>query len=319
MRLRGIDFGPIWCASGALGFFGEGYWYHKWLWPLGLSWKNCTFVAKTTTLHPRQGNMPLKDSITPAELKPKCIVVKWRKGVVLNAVGLTGPGAPWLFDQQRWQARTAPFFLSFMSVEPTLKERLKELRWFVDLFGRHRSSFAAQTIGLQLNFSCPNVGLETAKLLGEVDEALNIASALALPLVPKFNVTIPARIAKVVTENSNCDGLCVSNTVPWGQLSDRINWRELFGSEESPLKELNGGGLSGWPLLPLVVEWLQQARAAGITKPINAGGGILCADDVDALVDAGANSVSIGSVAMLRWWRMPAIIRRARHLLNGSR
>ena len=46
MQLRGVDYGPIWAASGALGFFGEGYWFHT----FGPSLDKLTFVAKTVTL-----------------------------------------------------------------------------------------------------------------------------------------------------------------------------------------------------------------------------------------------------------------------------
>jgi len=58
--MRGIDFGPVWGASGVLGFFGEGYWYHRYWKPFGLNFSGVTFVAKTTTLKERSGNMPLK-------------------------------------------------------------------------------------------------------------------------------------------------------------------------------------------------------------------------------------------------------------------
>jgi len=52
MILRGIEFGNVFNASGARGFFGEGYVYHR-LWrPFGLSYDGSTFVAKTTTLLP---------------------------------------------------------------------------------------------------------------------------------------------------------------------------------------------------------------------------------------------------------------------------
>ena len=48
MNQRVADFGPVWGASGVQGFFGEGYWFHRWV--PGLSFDGCTFVAKTTTL-----------------------------------------------------------------------------------------------------------------------------------------------------------------------------------------------------------------------------------------------------------------------------
>lgn len=106
MQLRGIHFRPVCNAAGAQGFFGEGYPHHRWWKRLGLTFENCGFVAKTTTLLKRSGNMPLADDgITPREWKPKCIVVKPLAGVVLNSVGLSGPGAKALLDDGRWQDR----------------------------------------------------------------------------------------------------------------------------------------------------------------------------------------------------------------------
>jgi dihydroorotate dehydrogenase len=114
-----------------------------------------------------------------------------------------------------------------------------------------------------------------------------------------------------------CDGICISNTIPWAALpSVGINRRALFGTDESPLERYGGGGLSGAPLLPLVAHWVYRARCVGITKHINAGGGILHPDNLDNLKTLGADSVSLGSIAILRPWRLQATIRRAHQLFN---
>ena len=309
MELRGIDFEPVFCASGAMGFFGEGYWYHKLFRPFGLNFSGCAFVAKTTTLEKRIGNMPLqKDGITPKEWIPKCIKVYPAKSIVLNAVGLSGPGAKALFDTGRWQERTEPFFLSFMSVAKALKERMLELERFVNMFKEYLSGFQL-CVGLQMNYSCPNVGLNPDELIWEIKTGLEIASVLGIPLVPKLNVLVAPEIAKEILDDQNCDGLCISNTIPFGKLSGKINWKKLFGSEISPLAEFGGGGLSGKPLLPLVAEWVRKAREIGIEKPIIAGGGILSARDAISLFEVGASAVSLGSIAMLRPWRVRKVVR----------
>ena len=114
MILRGIDFGCVHGASGVQGFFGEGYWFHK-VPIIGPNFNGMTFVAKTTTLNAREGNMPLKSDYTPRDMFPKCVVVKPLSGVVLNAVGLSGPGAKALLDTGLWQRRSKkPFFISFI-------------------------------------------------------------------------------------------------------------------------------------------------------------------------------------------------------------
>src|SRR3989338_1556485 len=68
MELRGVHFGPVLDASGVRGFFGEGYWHHRYCKPFGLRFDGATFVAKTTTLLPRAGNMPLQSNgVTPID------------------------------------------------------------------------------------------------------------------------------------------------------------------------------------------------------------------------------------------------------------
>ncbi len=185
MKLREIEFGSVFGASGVMGFFGEGYPYHKiFRFIPGFSFESVTLVAKTATTMPRAGNMPLAaDRLTPRDFKPECIWVHPWNATALNAVGLSGPGIDFLLSTGRWQARTDNFFLSFMSVGDTKESRLLELRIFCDTLKKALPDFHGH-IGLQLNFSCPNTGHGQAMLLDEGSDALTIASELDIPLVP---------------------------------------------------------------------------------------------------------------------------------------
>lgn len=315
MNLRGIHFRPVFNAAGAQGFFGEGYPFHRWWKLLGLTYKGCGFVAKTTTLHKRPGNMPLKDDgITPQEWRPRCIVVKPFKGVVLNSVGLSGRGAKALLDDGRWQKRTGdPFFLSFMSVQATSSERLDELKEFVALLQPYLDGFS-ELFGLEMNYSCPNAGIDPSSLVNEVGQSLNVAAALRIPLQCKFNALVPVKPVCEACEHEACDAVTMSNAIPWGKLPERIDWKGLFGTDESPLAHLGGGGLSGWPLLPIVCDWIREARDCGFRKPIWACGGIDSRRAVRHAEAAGATGVQLGVVGMLRPSRMRSIIRYATEL-----
>ena len=319
MILRGTNYGHILNASGARGYFGELYWHQKVLNMFGLApdFTDCTFVAKTTTFQAREGNMPMKkDGVTPKELFPECIVVNFCAGVMLNAVGLSGPGAEFLLEMKKWQAISKPFIISFMAAGKTPEERTAELRNFVHVLQKYLPDFNA-SVALQINFTCPNVGLDLNRLVDEVRTALKIASQLGIPLMPKFNVLTPIEAVKAICEDRYCDAICTSNTIRWDDLPKLgINRMKLFGSNISPLVKFGGGGLSGKPLLPLVTRWVYDARNAGIKKPVNAGGGILCAKDVYDLYDAGADSISVGCAATLRPWRVGEIIRRANQLFE---
>lgn len=327
-----------------MGWWGEGYWFHKWI--PGLNWDGCTLVAKTTTNYARRGNMPMTGTLVkdwtkaygPKEWLPRCVIVKPWDAVILNSVGLSGPGAKALFEEGQWQRLTKPFFLSFMSVAGSKNNRIFEAEVFVDRLIAHADSFKAP-FGLQVNLPCVNTGHDSAILAEEAREILEVFQFLreiGIPIVPKFNVLLP--VEAVVDLQDLCDAVCISNTIPWGKCADTVNWIKLFPGKKgeeidpmlcnpitgafafNPLKRrgINGGGLSGAPLLQLVYKWVKQARTAGIDLPINAGGGILRPKDVDVLVEAGADSVFLGSIAILRGWRVQKTIKRAHKLLGSD-
>ncbi len=310
MRLRGIEFGHAWNASGGRNFFPDaGYPFHRWVKPVGLDYAGSTFVAKTTTLDPREGNMPRKkDGITPKEFMPTCIVVKPFKGVALNAVGLSGSGAFALLKSGRWQKIREPFLISFMAVGKTPEERVDEACSFASLL-RYHMAVCEAPFGVEVNFSCPNVGLPWEALAKEIRLSLNHFATLLVPVIPKLNALVPIKLALEIEQHPACDAIVMSNTIPWGKLPKKINWKKLFGSDVSPLADLGGGGLSGAPLLPIVCDWIEAARGAGFKKPIVGCGGILSCEDADAMLDAGAEAIELGSISFLRPWRVAGIIR----------
>jgi dihydroorotate dehydrogenase (NAD+) catalytic subunit len=201
-----------------------------------------------------------------------------------------------------------------MSVQDTPEGRLAETEGFARLF--HEFCLQVGTnmrVGLQVNFSCPNVNLRTDQLVAEVGSILGAfreSNVLGVPVIAKFSAATPVGdVVKACHMSRDCDGISVSNTIPWGKLPDRIDWKGLFGSDESPLAHLGGGGLSGKPLLPIVRDWVLQARKLGFTKAIIGGGGILSQQDADVILDVGADAVELGSVAILRPWRVAGIVK----------
>lgn len=309
MVLRGIDFGHVLGASGVQGFFGEGYWFHN-LPVFGADFRGMTFVAKTATLLSRAGNMPLTQDFRPRSPLPACIKVKWWDGQMLNAVGLSNPSLAGLLGTGRWQERIEPFFISIMSLEQHPLRRQAELRLMVDLLEFARDSFQAP-YGLQINLSCPNTDHDPKDLIREAAISLEIASRLNVPLMPKFSIaSAPIEAILELESHPDCDAICVSNTIPFGWKG--LDWEKVWGTRTSPLAHLKGGGLSGRALLPLVCAWIRELRAAGFTKPINGGGGIMSRRDIGPYVQAGASSIFLGSVAALRPWQVQEIIRFAR-------
>jgi len=322
MKLHGIDFGPCLDAAGVRGFFGEGYWFHRI--PLINWWfdfRGSVRVAKTTTLAERAGNIKL-DGFTQREWFPRCIWWSWVHGIVLNAVGLGGPGALYLFDHGLVYTK-GTFMISFMSVADTKAARLEEFRAFIAMLDQYLWR-RRQTVAVQINLSCPNAKLDPIKLADEAREMLDIAHWLDIPYVIKINLLIPIEVVKIIADHPACAAVCCTNSIPFGterlgDLTGKIDWKRLFKGK-SPLAAFGGGGLSGKPLLPLVAEWIKLVRKAGIDKPLNVGGGVMHWRDVDTLVEAGLrsgiDSIFIGTVAILRPWRIRSILRRAHELLG---
>jgi dihydroorotate dehydrogenase len=317
--IRGINFGPVIGASGVQGFFGEGYPHHrKFKYIPGFSFRNMGFVAKTVTLSPRPGNMPLEqDGMTPKEKRPNCIRWNLRKGAVLNAVGLSNSGCEFYLAQGRWQARAEPSQLSFMSVSKNdFAEERRQFRNFVQVLGAGLEAFMAP-IGLQVNYSCPNTGHKVDQSKhGELEAAVmqdfETAKDLDIAIIPKFNMLLPPELAVKFSRHPRCDAICMSNTLPWGQLPEEVDWKGLFGSTESPLKDLGGGGLSGAPITDLVQRWVNKYSWLNPEKPLIAGGGVMCARDARNLLQYRCvSSVFIGTAAILRPWRVQSIIRAA--------
>ena len=311
MKLQGIDFGNVHGASGVQGFFGEGYWFH-WVYKmLGMDLSTMTFVSKTATAHPEEGNMPLTKHYTPRRPFPDCIRVRVGRGAALNAVGLSNPGLRALLEVGEWQRHTKPFFISLTSLANTREGRCREFQCMVEQL-RSVRDFSAP-FGVQLNLSCPTERIKSWEMVQESEEILTIMGELNVPVMVKYSVASASIDAVVrLEDHPACDAICVSNTIPFGWW--RIDWKKVWGSETSPLEQYGGGGLSGAPLARIVPRWIGRLREAGFTKPINGGGGILHPNDVDRYHRYGASSIFLGSVVILRPWQIRAIIDRANTL-----
>ncbi len=320
MRLK--HFGPVWGASGVQGFFGEGYWYQRLFARLipGYSFDGSTFVAKTVTAHPTIGNMPLAaDGLSPKEKRPACIKVGlWQIlwGVMLNSVGLSNIGIGALADKYHWQTIMEPFMISVMAIGKTREERETEIRKIAMHLAKLIPTLHAP-IAIQLNVSCPNTKHKIAQdaFVEEVFVFLSLLAALDVPILVKINILADIEDIKRITGHPACSGIVISNTIPWAEVPTWMKWL-FFRSTTSPLAHLGGGGLSGWPLLSPVCRWIKDARKAGIKTHINAGGGIFGPIGVWRVRNAGADSISLGTIAAVRPWMLGLTIWSARKLFR---
>ena len=316
------QFGPVWGASGVQGFFGEKYWYQELFTKYipGYSFKGVTFVAKTATAFINVGNMPIfGDGITPMEKRPACIVLGWWQfiwGVVLNAVGLSNIGIEGLSGMRLWQKMREPFMISVMAISQSRPGRFREMKKIVSHLSKLLPELHAP-VAIQLNRSCPNVKHQSARreFVEETLDALDLLRSLRVPVFVKLNTLTDVLDAKGIEEHPACAGLIISNTLPWAAIP---RWMRIlfFGSTTSPLARFGGGGLSGWPLRRRVCKWIREAREVGIEKHINAGGGLFGPIGAWSVYRAGADSVSLGTIATVRPWMLGITVKFAHWLFS---
>ena len=318
-----VAFGPIFCAVGARGFFGEGYPFHEYWRCAGMTWEGTGFAGKTLTLEPRrgkkfgeQGNMSLRSNgLTPEELFPRSIWTNFGNGgEMINAVGLSNFGARFYLGKGRYWKIKKPFFLSVMLVSEDSNERLDELIQFCRLLERYLPFNAP--VALQINFGCPNSGHNLSRFYAEICTLIETAkSLLGIPIVANTNALMPTPI--LVEAARIADALWIGNTIPFGdkEAGRHIDWSR-FG-KVSPIRKRGipaDGGLSSPSCLSLTLEKVRALRDSGITIPIVGGNGIRTIEDLDMLYQTGCDAVFVGSLGVVRPWRMPGIIRAAHEI-----
>jgi len=332
--IKDVRLFPAFVQSGTLNHDGKGYPYHRYLkraFPKKFDFRGANDVGKTSTFASRKGNLPLDDDLQPTERLPRCIYVNPLKQVALNCVSLSGPGLIDITQRGIYQQKTEANIMSVMAADgETPAEKLEE----IDNIGRVLKMAAPEfraSFGVENNILCPNTGLDIARITKkevvlahetiEQGRLLRFHLGDAVPIGLKVTPMMTVRTVKIIQDSGVYDYLMLSNTIPWLELPDLIDWKKLFGSEISPLNNRGfkqPGGLSGWPLLPIVEMWIREARAYGITMIIIAGGGILYPDDINRLDLAGADAYSIGSVTFLRPWNVQPIIQRI-HQIHARR
>jgi dihydroorotate dehydrogenase (NAD+) catalytic subunit len=258
------------CASGALGFKGDGWWFEQparwlgWLRP-----DEFTIITKTLTFSPLKGNL--------IHFAP------WRAvwpipGGAVNAVGLTNPGYKWWIEQPYKHTRKRGYkvIVSFM---PTT---VSEAREMTQAFNR------LNVVGVQINLSCPNVQ--------HIENACQITEAVIQesqhPVILKLSYTDDYLTLCKEFDSGCLDAFELINTVPF---------KTVYPNHRSPLSQYGyNGGVSGRPIRQYAVEALMMVKEAGIRTPIISGGGIESLNDVLSRESLGAKGFVFGSIFMRR-------------------
>jgi dihydroorotate dehydrogenase (NAD+) catalytic subunit len=239
-------------------------------------------VAKTATMHPREGNP-----------EPKWHPRRWRPPdesedlLYLNSIGLTNPGLQAMLDEKApvWADWGVPVILSIAG------ETVEE-------FGTMASMTEGKpgVAGLELNLSCPNVdnGAHFSHLPEVAEETVGrVKAETSLPVIPKLSPNVPniVRIAEAVT-SAGADAITISNTIPAMSINPETG-RPTLGTAM--------GGLSGPGLRPVAVALVYQASQA-VKVPIIGSGGIFSSDHALEFIMAGAAAVQVGTANLTNFW-----------------
>lgn len=280
------------CASGALGFVGDGWWFEqpsRWLGSLRP--QEFTIITKTLTYSPRKG-----------QLKWWC---PWRavrflendSGVV-NCVSLTNPGYRWWIDEVYQQVLQRGYKV-IPSIMPLNKNEAKEM-----IGGFNKLD---HIVGVEYNASCPNVeghGIDSICELAEV-----MIGDCRHPLIVKLSYQDDyLAICKILDKKVSAFDLI--NSPPF---------RTVFPDGHSPLIKYGFlGAVSGPCIRKYAREVLKVVKEAKIQTPIISGGGIDSLEEVWLREDMGATGWTFGTVFMKRPWLPNQVIEQYRRMIRRS-
>lgn len=236
-------------------------------------------TSKSCSLEPRPGH-------------PNPVAVEWEGGVI-NAVGLTNPGA----DQEVRMLIDAKTRLAPLGV-PVIASIFASS---MDQFGQVAAIISqAEPDLIEVNISCPNVGDEFgAPFAGSPESAAavteKVKSCTQIPVCVKLAPNVPsiARIALAVVR-AGADAITAVNTMP-GMIIDARAGKPVLSNRM--------GGISGLALKPVALRCVAEIRQV-VDVPIIGIGGIMTGLDAVEMLMAGATIVGIGSAV---WFRGPEV------------
>lgn len=260
---------------GASGTFGFGEEYTPFYDPALIG----AISTKGLTLNPRPGNEGIRIVETPSG--------------IMNSIGLENPGVDAFIEE----------------ILPVMRKRDTVI--MANLGGHSLDDYLIATEKLdgadidmiELNISCPNVKSGGMAFGLHCQDAAAITKEVKKktrhPVIVKLspNGDNVADLAKAC-EEAGADGISLVNTFQ-ALAIDVKNKRAMFDNVYA--------GLSGPAIFPIALRMVREASRA-VKIPVVGIGGIASAEDVLAMIMAGAQAVEIGTMNLIEPGIMPRLI-----------
>jgi dihydroorotate dehydrogenase (NAD+) catalytic subunit len=276
--------------STALGLGGRGMFPYT-LWPsyrrlLGaVRETGANVLAKSCTRFKRVGNFR---PLNPFTWK----YIQRLPGMgMLNAYGLTNPGAPSAAAEIRLAVDAGfqvipnlyPEFAK--GTDRAIEETLEALEIFQFLLG-------PRFWAVELNFSCPNSAEEIRENVAQGRKCSREVRKEypGLFVIAKISICHPYEFAWEL-EHLGVNAIHAINTIPYEIIypTDRY--------PRSPLWQVNGGGVSGGPAFAAAYEYNRGLRQR-VKLFLIMGCGVTSREDVQKYLDIGADAVSLCTLAL---------------------
>jgi dihydroorotate dehydrogenase len=254
-----------------------------------------TVFTKSATRFPRRGNFVPLNPFTWKYIR------RLPDLGMLNAYGLTNDGVAACAPPLR-RSREAGFnvipnlYPEFAKgTEQAVAETLEAVEIYRQHLGPHFSA-------LELNFSCPNSAEEIRE---NVAQGLRCTREVRerypdLFLIAKISVCHPYEFAQEL-ERAGVGAIHAVNTIPYEIVfpPDRF--------PPSPLAAVGGGGVSGGPAFAAALEYNRGLRPK-VKSLLIMGCGVRSRAEVQQYFDAGADAVSLCTLALRNWRQVEKII-----------
>lgn len=266
-------------ASGAFNF-GDKLWF----WDYPFKWAGLldpalfTVVTKTLTFERNEGNLRWYNPLGS---------VRFLKGGVLNAVGLTNPGIKW------WCQTIGPKISSskIPVVVSIASDKIEEIEDMAEMLNCY------DLVGVEIDDSCVNVSRCDTSPEGTLRKCEALYGKTDFPIILKFSVA--HKIEEIVPHLEGIVQAISINSVPWSL---------VFPDSSSPFAHLGGGAVSGKIAQPFT--WTLAQNLINMTKIPVIGPSVWEYSDIEKLINMGTKAESFGSIFLRYTWRPTMYVRK---------